>query len=77
MARVAKYYGGDGEIDAQGRLLMPSALRTLLGLELQPVFLEHLKGRMDVTPKKFFDPLLQIAETNLDDKVETFGKLGL
>jgi len=77
LARVAKYYGGDGEIDAQGRLLMPAALRTLLGLELQPVFLEHLKGRMDVTPKKFFDPLLQIAETNLDDKVETFGKLGL
>jgi MraZ protein len=77
LARVAKYYGGDAEIDAQGRLLLPSAVRTLLGLESQPVCLEHIKGRIDVTKKTVYEALLQSAESNLDEKVETFGKLGL
>jgi MraZ protein len=77
LARIAKFYGGDGEIDAQGRVLLPAALRTLLGLESQPVCLEHIKGRIDVTTKKVLDALLQSAESNLDEKVETFGKLGL
>jgi MraZ protein len=77
LARVAKYYGGDAEIDAQGRLLLPSMLRTLMGLGSEPVCLEHVKGRIDVTKKTVHDALLQAAESNLDEKVETFGKLGL
>jgi DNA-binding transcriptional regulator/RsmH inhibitor MraZ len=77
LARIAKHYGGDAEIDAQGRILLPAALRTLMELELQPVCLEHVKGRMDVTVKKVHDALLQAAESNLDEKVETFAKLGL
>jgi hypothetical protein len=32
---------------------------------------------MDVTVKKVHDALLQAAESNLDEKVETFAKLGL
>jgi DNA-binding transcriptional regulator/RsmH inhibitor MraZ len=74
---VAKHYGGDAEIDAQGRILLPSPLRTLLDLESQPVCVEHSKGRIDLTTKKVHDALLQAAETNLDEKVETFAKLGL
>ena len=77
LARVAKHYGGDAEIDAQGRILLPSPLRTLLELESQPVCVEHSKGRIDLTTKKVHDALLQAAETNLDEKVETFAKLGL
>jgi DNA-binding transcriptional regulator/RsmH inhibitor MraZ len=77
LARVAKTYGGDAELDAQGRLLLPSMLRTLLSLESEVVCVEHLKGRIDLTTKKVADALLQAAEANLDDKVETFGKLGL
>jgi MraZ protein len=77
LLRVARYYGGDAEIDAQGRVLIPAALRTVLGLESEPVCLEHLKGRIDFMTKKVHDALLHAAETNLDEKVETFGKLGL
>jgi MraZ protein len=77
LARIAKFYGGDGEIDGQGRLLLPSTLRTMLGLGSEPVCLEHVKGRIDVTKKTVHDALLQAAESNLDEKVETFGKLGL
>ncbi|MGA3189849.1 MAG: hypothetical protein ABSF22_22305 [Bryobacteraceae bacterium] len=77
LARVAKYYGGDAEIDAQGRVLLPATLRTVMGLGPEPVCLEHLKGRIDFTKKTVHDSLMQVAETNLDDKVETFAKLGL
>jgi MraZ protein len=77
LARVAKHYGGDADIDAQGRILLPSALRTLLGLESQPICVEHLAGRMDFTTKAEYDKLLTVAEENLEDKLDTFRQLGL
>ena len=77
LARIAKYYGGDAEIDAQGRLLVPATLRTVMTLESEPVCLEHVKGRIDVTKKSVHDGLVQAAESNLDEKVEIFRKLGL
>ncbi len=39
--------------------------------------LEHIKGRIDVTKKTVHDALLQDAETNLDEKVETFAEVGI
>ena len=77
MALIAKVFGGDAEIDQQGRILLPSALRTLLGLESQPVFLEHVKGRIELTTKAVFDKKLASAESDLGSAVETFQKLGL
>jgi len=77
LARIAKYYGGDAEIDVQGRILIPATLRTVMGLGSEPVCLEHVKGRIDFTKKTVHDALLQAAESNLDEKVETFTKLGL
>jgi MraZ protein len=77
LARVAKFYGGDAELDAQGRVLLPSTLRTLMQLESEPVCLEHVNGRMDMTKKSVLEALLQEAEKDLDSKVELFGTLGL
>lgn len=77
LARIAKSYGGDAEIDAQGRVLVPAPLRAEMRLESEPVCLEHVKGRIDVTTKKVHDALLQDALSNLDAKVEAFRKLGL
>lgn len=77
LATIAKNYGGDAEIDAQGRILLPSALRTLLGLESKTICLEHLAGRMDFTIKALFDEILAKAEENLEEKLETFRQLGL
>jgi hypothetical protein len=57
--------------------LLPAALRTLLGLESQPVWLNHVAGRIDGATNKVHETRMQNAETNLDDKVETFLKLGL
>lgn len=77
LALIAKVYGGDAEIDAQGRILLPSALRTLLGLESQPVWLNHISGRIDGATKSVHETRMQIAETNLEDKLETFTRLGV
>jgi MraZ protein len=77
LARIAKYYGGAAEIDGQGRLTLPSTLRTVMGLGSEPVCLEHVKGRIDFTKKTVHDALVQAAESNLDEKVEIFRKLGL
>ena len=48
VAYVAKFFGGDSEIDAQGRVLMPAALRRELELESQTVFLDCYNGRINV-----------------------------
>jgi MraZ protein len=77
LARVAKKYGGDAEIDAQGRLLLPSALRTLLSLEGETMAVEHASGRIDLTVKAVYDKVMEDAEANLASKFETFRELGL
>ena len=51
VAYIAKVFGGDSEIDAQGRVLMPAALRRVIELESQPVFLDCYNGRINVASK--------------------------
>jgi len=77
LLRVAKYYGRDAEIDAQGRLVIPVELRTAMTLGSEAVCLEHLKGRIDFTKKTVHDGLLQAAESNLEEKNALLRKLGL
>ncbi|HVO99965.1 MAG TPA: hypothetical protein VMT15_17955 [Bryobacteraceae bacterium] len=77
LARIAKKYGGDAEVDAQGRVLLPSALRTLLSLESEVVAVEHVAGRIDLMTKAVYDKMIEEAETGLEDKFETFRQLGL
>jgi MraZ protein len=77
LLRIAKYYGRDGEIDSQGRVVIHSDLRTLMALGSEPVCLEHLKGRIDFTKKTVHDALLLEAEENLARKNGILRKLGL
>jgi MraZ protein len=77
LLRIAKFYGRDGEIDTQGRLVIPAELRTVMTLSSEPVCLEHLKGRIDFTKKAVHDGLLQAAEANLEEKNAILRKLGL
>jgi MraZ protein len=77
LLRVARYYGRDAEIDAQGRIVIPSELRTVMALGSEPVCLEHLKGRIDFTKKTVHDGLLQAAESNLEEKNAILRRLGL
>jgi len=77
VAYIAKYYGGDSEIDSQGRVLVPTELRRMLEIEAQPVWLDYYNGRINVAGKKVHEERLQRALVNLPDKVRTLEKLGM
>jgi MraZ protein len=77
VAYVAKYFGGDSEIDAQGRVLMPAALRKELNLESQPVWLDVYNGRINVAGKAIHEARFHRAMANLGEKVKTLEKKGL
>jgi MraZ protein len=77
VAYVAKYFGGDSDIDAQGRVLMPAALRKELSLEAQPVWLDCYNGRINVAGKSIHDARFHRAMANLGEKVKTLEKKGL
>lgn len=76
VANIAKYYGGDSEIDAQGRVLMPAELRKELELESQPVWLDVYHGRINVANKKVHEERMQRARVNLTDKLKALEKKG-
>ncbi len=76
IATLAKYYGGDSDIDAQGRVLMPAELRKELGLESQPVWLDVYHGRINVANKKVHEERMQRARVNLTDKLKMLEKKG-
>ena len=77
VAYIAKVFGGDSEIDAQGRVLMPAALRRELELESQTVFLDCYNGRINVAAKSVHEGRLNRALANLGEKVKTLEKRGL
>jgi MraZ protein len=77
VAYIAKYFGGDSEIDAQGRVLMPAALRKQLNMESQPVWLDCYNGRINVAGKAIHEVRFHRAMANLGEKVKTLEKKGL
>jgi MraZ protein len=77
VAYVAKVFGGDSEIDAQGRVLLPAALRRELELESQTVYLDCYNGRINVRGKSVHDERVNRALANLGEKVKTLEKKGL
>jgi MraZ protein len=77
VAFIANLYGADSEIDAQGRVLVPTELRRTLEIEAQPVWLDYYNGRINVFGKKIYEERMQRALVNLGDKVKTLQKKGL
>jgi MraZ protein len=77
VAYIAKYFGGDSEIDSQGRVLIPAELRRKLNLESQPVWLDCYNGRINVAGKAVHEARFHRAMANLGEKVKTLEKKGL
>ncbi len=77
VAFVANHYGEDAEIDAQGRVLMPTTLRRDLALEKDDVHLVCYKQRIEVYGSKVYGQRLEAAKTNLADKLKALEKKGL
>jgi MraZ protein len=76
LARLAKHFGGDAEIDKTGRVLLPALLRQEMGLEKQAVCVDAYGGRINVVLKKIHDELLQVAKASLADDLKTLERLG-
>ena len=77
LAFIANHYGEDVEIDAQGRVLMPTTLRRDLELERDDVHLLFYKQRIEVIGSKVYGQRLADAKTNLPEKLQALGKKGL
>lgn len=77
VAFVANHYGEDADIDAQGRVLMPTTLRRDLELEKDDVHLVCYKQRIEVFGSRVYGQRLEAAKTNLADKLKALEKKGL
>jgi MraZ protein len=73
----AQRFGGDAEIDGQGRLLMPATLRRSMQVENQPVHLAFFRGHIEVYADQVFQRLTETADENNEQKVNTFVEMGL
>lgn len=77
MAFIANDFGGDSELDGQGRVLIPTELRRTLGIENQPVWLDVYKGRINVYGKEIYEERKRRAMEGLTDKLRLLEKAGL
>ena len=77
LAFIANHYGEDVEVDAQGRVLMPTTLRRDLELEKDDVHLLVYKQRIEVFGSKVYTRRLEAAKANLSDKLKALEKKGL
>lgn len=74
---MADHYGADSDIDAQGRVLLPTQLRRELNLENQPVWLQCAQGAVSVFSKDIYDEQRRLAQENMPDKLKVARKYGL
>lgn len=77
LAMVANHYGEEAEIDAQGRILVPTTLRRELELEKDDVHLLCYQGRIEVFGSKVYEERLAKAKENLSEKFSALKKKGL
>jgi MraZ protein len=77
VAFVANHFGEDAEVDAQGRVLLPTTLRRELGLEKDDVYLLCFKQRIEVLGSKVYEQRLAKARSDLAQKVSALEKKGL
>ncbi len=77
VAFVANHYGEDVEMDAQGRVLIPTTLRRDLELEKDDVQLLFYKQRIEVFGSKMYAERLAKAKENLAGKVGALEKKGM
>jgi MraZ protein len=76
LARLAKHFGGDAEIDKSGRVLLPSLLRQEMELEKQTVFVDAHCGRLNVVSKKIDDEEIQAARASAAEDLKVMEKRG-
>jgi DNA-binding transcriptional regulator/RsmH inhibitor MraZ len=73
---VAHELGSDAELDMQGRILMPFALRRELELESQTVWLQVFKGSIEVFNRKVYEEMERWAQQTLSSSLEDLRSRG-
>ena len=74
---TANDLGGDAELDAQGRILIPPALRRTMGVENQPVHIEFYRAHIRVYSNEVYEARKQRAAEGREQKVRAFERKGL
>lgn len=69
--------GADGELDSEGRLLVPQELRKRLNLENQPVWLHYHKGRINVYNSQVYQEMQTRASLDRVAKLRQLEQKGL
>jgi MraZ protein len=77
VAFIAYHYGADSDIDAQGRVLVPTELRRALKLENEQVYLRCFKQRIDVIGREVYEQRLAKAMEGIGEKLGSLEKKGL
>ncbi|MBI1788382.1 MAG: hypothetical protein HYR60_12645 [Acidobacteria bacterium] len=80
LARVnfnAQHYGADVEMDGQGRILLPPAMRRRLEIENQTVHVFFYNERMEIYSEAIFQEMDQAAEQTSPDDVTTLERAGM
>lgn len=71
---IAKHFGSDGELDPQGRVLIPQILRKELGIESQSVWLGYDQGAIEVLGDAVYNETLAVARAELAQSLETLKR---
>ena len=74
---LAQHFGGDSDVDTQGRVLVPQELRRELGLENQPVWLVYDKGAIAMYGEAIYKAKLAEARAEIAAAVGAMKKKGL
>ena len=78
LAFLAKVHGGEADVDANGRVLLPAPLREALELDSkQAVWLDVYKGRINLVTRKVFDERMAAAKTHMASDLAALEELGL
>lgn len=77
VAFVAYHFGADSDVDAQGRVLVPTELRRALKLEGEQVHLRCFKQRIEVIGNDVYEQRFSKAMAGLGGKVQDLEKKGL
>jgi DNA-binding transcriptional regulator/RsmH inhibitor MraZ len=77
IAFMAHYWGAVTTIDAQGRVLIPPALRRKLGIEDQKVNVQYYKGTVEVFRESESEQRLASAAVGLAENLEDLEREGL
>jgi MraZ protein len=69
--------GDEVELDGQGRLVVPAALRKALGIEDQTVRLRVFRGYIEILSERMYSEMLAASSSTAKDDVVKATRLGM